>query len=144
LEDAEQVGAALAQYTRQVEQAGKVSADRARGMVEWHGAKAVEIARAMAHEALRQPLCEHGAHTVAEAVHACAQECAITLADILLRRVPVALGACWSEQCTRQAASRIGRVLEWDRARIAAETEAFEAERAAFLVKPSLERQSAA
>lgn len=145
VENAEQVDAALAQYASQVQQVANISQESAWRMVEWYGAQALAIAATAAgDESLRQPVCDHGAHMVAEAVHACRHECAFTLADILLRRVPVALGACWSEQCTRQAAARVGRALQWDQARIAAEIEGFEAERAAFLVKPVFERQSAA
>jgi glycerol-3-phosphate dehydrogenase len=58
--------------------------------------------------------------------------CAVTLADILLRRVPVALGACWAERCSRTAAHRIGDALGWTLSRIAREREAFEEERAGF------------
>ena len=61
----------------------------------------------------------------------------IRLGDILLRRVPVALSGCWSPQCTRAAAQRIGWALGWNQLRIGREAENFEAERAAFLVKPS-------
>ena len=32
----------------------------------------------------------------------------MTLGDVLLRRVPVALGGCWSPTCSREAAARIG------------------------------------
>ena len=60
-------------------------------------------------------------------------ESAVTLADILLRRVPVALGACWSEACTQEAASRVGLALGWDRTRIYQESEKFEQERVNFL-----------
>ena len=43
-----------------------------------------------------------------------AKNVAVTMADVLLRRVPVALGPCWSESCSRDAALRIGAVLGWD------------------------------
>jgi glycerol-3-phosphate dehydrogenase len=86
---------------------------------------------------LRAPLCQHTEHIVAEAVDAFANECAVTMADVLLRRVPVALGACWSEMCSRDATARIGAVMGWDENRAAAELEAFEIERAGFLRKPS-------
>ena len=64
-------------------------------------------------------------------------ECAVTMADVLLRRVPVAFGACWSEICSRDAAARIGAVMGWNEHQAATELEAFETERAAFLRKPS-------
>jgi hypothetical protein len=63
-------------------------------------------------------------------------ECAVTLGDVLLRRVPVALGACWSETCSREATLRIGAVLGWNDEATGANLEALEMERAAFLRKP--------
>jgi glycerol-3-phosphate dehydrogenase len=82
---------------------------------------------------LREPICAHSCHLVAEAVEAVAHECAITLGDILLRRVPVALGPCWSTDCSREAAEKIGLALGWDRERIHQELDRFEEERTAFL-----------
>ena len=106
-------------------------------IAEWHGKrtlKVLELARRRAE--MRAPLCPHSDHIVAEAVDAVQGEYAVTLGDILLRRVPVALGACWSEECTHVAAARIGSVLGWSEAHIRSEQEAFEKERAAFLRKP--------
>ena len=106
----------------------------ARALGEWHGASAVEIVQAASrNERLQATLCDHTPHLVAEAAAAVRRECAVTLADILLRRVPVALGACWSDECSRKAAWRIGDVLGWNFSRIAREREAFEEERAGFL-----------
>jgi hypothetical protein len=47
--------------------------------------------------------------------------------------VPVALGPCWSADCSREAASRIGCALGWDSMRIGQELESFEEERRLFL-----------
>jgi len=55
---------------------------------------------------------------------------------VLLRRVPVALGACWTAACSREAAARIGAAMGWTDSQSAAQLEAFEMERAAFLRKP--------
>jgi glycerol-3-phosphate dehydrogenase len=118
--------------------AGGISEAAARGIVEWHGKRALEISRLAQHgAALRAPLCSHTQHIVAEAVDAFAGECAVTLGDILLRRVPVALGGCWSQACSREAAARIGAVVGWNDRQVAVELEAFEIERAAFLRKPA-------
>jgi glycerol-3-phosphate dehydrogenase len=81
-------------------------------------------------------LCTHSQHVVAEAVSAYRNECAVTLGDVLLRRVPVALGSCWSETCSREAAQRIGAVMGWNEEETGANLEALEMERAAFLRKP--------
>ncbi|PYX09207.1 MAG: hypothetical protein DMG88_07915 [Acidobacteria bacterium] len=84
---------------------------------------------------MRASLCPHTQHIVAEAVDAVAGECAVTLGDVLLRRVPVALGGCWSHDCAREAAVRIGAVMRWTEREISEELDAFEQERAAFLHK---------
>jgi glycerol-3-phosphate dehydrogenase len=113
---------------------GAVSEETARGMVEWHGKRAADIARmALVSAELRAPICPHTSHVIAEVVEAYRREFAVTLGDVLLRRVPVALGACWSESCSREAALRIGAVLGWNEHAMGANLEAFETERAAFL-----------
>jgi len=53
--------------------------------------------------------------------------------DVLLRRVPVALGPCWSESCSREAVLRIGAVVGWNDQAAGAALESFETERTAFL-----------
>jgi glycerol-3-phosphate dehydrogenase len=113
---------------------GAVSEETARGMVEWHGKRAADIARmALVSAELRAPICPHTSHVIAEVVEAYRREFAVTLGDVLLRRVPVALGACWSESCSREAALRIGAVLGWNEQAMGANLEGFETERAAFL-----------
>jgi glycerol-3-phosphate dehydrogenase len=113
---------------------GAVSEETARGMVEWHGQRASDIARmALVSAELRAPICPHTSHVVAEVVEAYRREYAVTLGDVLLRRVPVALGACWSESCSREAALRIGAVLGWNEQTMGANLENFEVERSAFL-----------
>jgi glycerol-3-phosphate dehydrogenase len=128
----------LDQAVLEIAQAGSVSEESARGMVEWYGKRAMDIARmALVSAELRAPICPHSSHVVAEVVEAFRRECAVSLADVLLRRVPVALGSCWSESCSREAALRIGAVLGWDEYTIGANLEAFETERASFLHRVS-------
>jgi glycerol-3-phosphate dehydrogenase len=128
----------LDQAVLEIAKAGSVSEESARGMVEWYGKRAMDIARmALVSAELRAPICPHGSHVVAEVVEAFRRECAVSLADVLLRRVPVALGSCWSESCSREAALRIGAVLGWDESTIGANLEAFETERASFLHRVS-------
>lgn len=113
---------------------GSVSEETARGMLEWHGKRAADIARmALVSAELRAAICPHTSHVIAEVVEAYRRECAVTLGDVLLRRVPVALGACWSESCSREAALRISAVLGWNEHAMGANLEAFEVERSAFL-----------
>src|SRR6202140_804219 len=128
----------LDQEVTDVARAGSVSEETARGMMEWHGPRCMDIARmALVSAELRAPICPHSSHIVAEVVEAYRKEFAVTLADVLLRRIPVALGACWSESCSREAALRIGAVLGWKEQDLGSNLEAFETERTAFLKKPS-------
>jgi len=127
----------LDEYVAEIASAGGVNEEAARAIAEWHGPRAMDIARAARQSfELRTPLCTHSQHVVAEAVSAYRNECAVTLGDVLLRRVPVALGSCWSEICSREAAQRIGAVMGWNEEETGAHLEALETERAAFLRKP--------
>ena len=128
----------LDQEVLEIARAGSVSEETARGMMEWHGQRAIDIARmALVSAELRAPICPHSSHIVAEVVEAYRREWAVSLGDVLLRRVPVALGACWSESCSREAALRIGAVLGWNDLALGANLEAFEVERTAFLKRPA-------
>ena len=126
------------QEVLEIARAGSVSEETARGMMEWHGERAMDIARmALVSAELRAPICPHTSHIVAEVVEAYRKEFAVSLGDVLLRRVPVALGACWSESCSREAALRIGAVLGWSEQDLGANLESFEMERTGFLKQPS-------
>ncbi len=126
----------LDEFVLDVAKVGGISEDSAAGIVEWHGKRAPVIARmALSGAELRATLCPHTAHIVAEAVDAFANECAVTLGDVLLRRVPVALGACWSEECTRHVASVLKPVMSWSDKDAAREIDDFELERRAFLTR---------
>src|SRR3984893_3378887 len=128
----------LDQEVLEIARAGSVSEETARGMMEWHGQRAMDIARmALVSAGLRAPVCPHSSHIVAEVVEAYRKEFAVTLGDVLLRRVPVALGACWQESCSREAALGIGAVLGWKEQDLGANLESFEMERTSFLKQPS-------
>jgi glycerol-3-phosphate dehydrogenase len=128
----------LDRWLIEITNAGGIGEAAARGIVEWHGKRALDISRIAQRGAeFRAPLCSHTEHIVAEAVDAFTTECAMTLGDVLLRRVPVALGACWSPACSREAAARIGAALGWHDKQCATELELFEIERSAFLRKPA-------
>jgi glycerol-3-phosphate dehydrogenase len=118
----------------EIARVGSVREETARGILEWHGKRAADIARmALVSAELRAPICPHTSHVIAEAIEAYRNECAVTLADVLLRRVPVALGPCWSDSCSREAALRIGTVMGWNEHTMRTNLEAFAIERAGFL-----------
>lgn len=132
--DSEDVHSVVRQWAHAVAAKAGIRESCAEGIAEWHGRHALAVAHAASiDERLRAPICSHSCHLVAEGVEAVAHESAMTLGDILLRRVPVALGACWSEECSREAAQKIGTALGWDSSRIGQELEAFEEERRKFL-----------
>jgi len=115
-----------------------ISETAADAIVEWHGKRTLAIAElARGHAEMRAPLCPHTEHIVAEVADALQNEFAVTLADVLLRRVPVALGGCWSEECSRTAAARIGSAMGWGDRETSSGLEALERERNEFLRKPS-------
>jgi len=125
------------EYVAEIANAGGLGEEASRSIAEWHGPRAMDIARlARSSMELRTPLCPHTQHVVAEAVGAYRNECAVTLGDVLLRRVPVALGPCWSETCSREAALRVATVMGWNEEETGGHLEALEMERAAFLRKP--------
>ena len=127
------------QWVIKVAEAGGITTDVARGIVEWYGRRALEVAQRAHHAVeMRTPLCSHTKHIVAEAVDAFHNECAGTLADVLLRRVPLALGACWSSSCSQEAASRIAAALGWSQRQKDLQLEAFERERDQFLCRSDL------
>lgn len=106
-------------------------------IAEWHGRNAMCITRlAASDQELRATLCPHTPHVVAEAVQAVYHELAETLGDILLRRVPVALGSCWNRECSEEAARKIAAVLGWTPKEVSEQLDRFELERTKFLVKP--------
>jgi len=128
------VESTLKQWAHLVACKARIPEACARAIAEWHGRRALAIAhRASLDPAFRTQLCPHSPHIVAEAMEAVECEAAVSLGDILLRRVPVALGACWSESCSQEAADKIGLVLGWSPERIGRGLDDFEAERQRFL-----------
>jgi glycerol-3-phosphate dehydrogenase len=124
----------LDQWARTVSSRTGISEPSTRRIAECHGRRALSVvAMASLDPLLAQPICPHSKHLVAEAIGAVHNEFALTLGDILLRRVPAALGACWSEECSRHAAGVIGMALGWTPAEQQIQLEAFERERRLFL-----------
>lgn len=131
------VESALWQWAKTIARNSGLPDSVAHQIAAWHGPRAMCIVRtALDHPGARQPLCPHTNHIVAEAVNALRYEYAVTLSDVLLRRVPVALGACWSDECSRDAAQAIGHAMGWSKDEIARQCETLQQERSQFLLKP--------
>jgi glycerol-3-phosphate dehydrogenase len=120
----------LRQWSYQMAHQYGVTAQQARATAEWHGRCALSVLRRASDDrSLAHPIVEGSDHLLAEAVHAVQRECAVTLSDILLRRVPIALAAHWTNEQSALAAERIARVLSWSQPRIARELDRFVNER---------------
>jgi glycerol-3-phosphate dehydrogenase len=133
---------ALRHWAETMSKRSGLSVEAAQRIAIWHGPRAMCIVRAaMTNELARRPLCPHTEHIVAEAVNALHFEHAVTLGDVLLRRVPVALGSCWSAECSRAAAKAIGAAMAWSEEEIEWQFETLEEERKRFLFKPGRARQ---
>ncbi len=127
----------LQHWARAVNQSTGIPIESAEAIARWHGRHAMCVVQTAMHDpVMRQPILDHQPQLVAQAVEAVAYEHAVTLADILLRRVPMALDQNWNLESTTQAAVRIAPALRWSERRIKEEIEAFEEERSRFLHKP--------
>jgi glycerol-3-phosphate dehydrogenase len=126
--------AAQKQHATELGQAAGISRASALAILEWFGPRSTAIAQlAASSPSTRLPICGHTEHIVAEAVYSVQTEYAQTLADILLRRVPVALSAHWSDGCSTAAAARIGEALAWSEHDVAKQRDSFQQERRCLL-----------
>jgi glycerol-3-phosphate dehydrogenase len=131
------VESTLQQWASAVHASSGIPRESAEAIARWHGRHAMcVIQTALRDPILAQPIVDGRPQLVAQAVEAVAYERAVTLADILLRRVPIALDQSWNEDSTVQAAARIAPALYWNERRMKEEIQAFEEERSRFLHKP--------
>ncbi len=109
-----------------------------KNIFQWFGPVADVIVKLAGQEkTLRNPIFDNTDHVVAEAVYAVQNEFAVSLTDILLRRVPVALSHEWTPDCLPTAARHIGKALGWTDKLIQEQMEAFSVEYSQFLTKPA-------
>jgi glycerol-3-phosphate dehydrogenase len=136
-EESSEVQNTLQQWASAVHASTGIPQESTQAIARWHGRHAMCIVHNAMHDpVLRMPIVDGRPQLVAQAVEAVAYEHALTLADILLRRVPMALDQDWSGDSTVQAASRIAPALSWSERRVKEEIQAFEEERSRFLHKP--------
>jgi glycerol-3-phosphate dehydrogenase len=127
----------LRQWALAVQSSTGIPSQSTEAIARWHGRHAMCVVQTAMHDpCMRMPIVDGRPQLVAQAVEAVAYEHAVTLADILLRRVPMALDQNWSEESTAQAAARIAPALHWSERRMREEIEAFNEERRHFLYEP--------
>jgi glycerol-3-phosphate dehydrogenase len=88
----------------------------------------VEALAAADPSSLTQRICEHNPETLAQVAHAVEREHAVTLGDVLLRRLRVGWSACHAFDGAARAAAVMAARLGWDAERTSREIAAYEAE----------------
>jgi glycerol-3-phosphate dehydrogenase len=89
---------------------------------------------ALSDASLRERICEHNPETLAQVAYAVEREHALTLGDVLLRRLPVGWSACHALDGAARAASVMAKRLGWDAEHIAREVAVYATEVAQTLV----------
>jgi glycerol-3-phosphate dehydrogenase len=94
-----------------------------------YGPCADEVRALLAADAsLGERICAHNPELLAQVAYAVERELATTLADVLLRRVPVGWSKCHALDGAERAARVMATRLGWDAARIASEVATYERE----------------
>ena len=94
-----------------------------------YGRRAHEVrALLTADPALEEPICPHNPEVLAQVAYAVEREHAATLADVLLRRLPVGWSRCHALDGAARAAAVMAPRLGWDDARSKHEIAAYETE----------------
>jgi glycerol-3-phosphate dehydrogenase len=86
------------------------------------------LARVQRNPSLARRVCPRQPTMLAQLEHAVEQEWALSLADVLLRRTPLGLGACQALDCLDVAADHVAPLLGWDAARREREMQAYRQE----------------
>lgn len=102
---------------------------RARALWSLYGPRAIEVlSEEAAHPSTRQPLCPHTSESEAQVNYAIRHEGIVTLADLLLRRLPTGWARCLGLDAAPRAADLCARVLGWSTAECAQQVAAYRAE----------------
>jgi glycerol-3-phosphate dehydrogenase len=128
-----------------VAESAGISSASLRGIATFFGPAAPLVLDLLRRDAdLRKPICAGTEHLVGEVVYASRYEFAITLADILLRRVPIALNSHWSDDVLPEASRNVGKALCWTPEQIAQQAASFRVEYDRFLNRPVEKRTQSA
>ena len=110
-------------------EAGTAHAATAGDPLALYGARTDEVrALITADSSLGQRICEHNPQMLAQVAYAVEHEHAMTLADVLLRRLPVGWSTCHALDGAARTAAVMAPRLAWDEARSAREVAAYERE----------------
>lgn len=94
-----------------------------------YGARATEVRATIAEDAsLGERICGHNPEVLGQVTYAVEREGAVTLADVLLRRLPCGWSACHALDGAARAARVLGRRFGWDEAAVTAEVASYERE----------------
>ncbi len=98
----------------------------ARTIVETYGSRAGEVLQPIAKDrSLAQPLCDRSPDLLAQIRYAVDRELAVTLKDLLFRRLAAGTGLCQGRDCARRAADVMGAFAGWDQRRREREVAAY-------------------
>jgi glycerol-3-phosphate dehydrogenase len=86
------------------------------------------LARAEADPRLAKRACPHQPTILAQLDRAVADEWALSLGDVLLRRTPLGLGGCQALECLDAIADHVAELLDWDTAERARQIDAYRQE----------------
>lgn len=104
-------------------------ADADAGPLAIYGARAHEVQALLdADPALREPVCEHNPERLAQVAYAVEAEGALTLADVLLRRLPCGWSRCHALDGAGRAAAVMAAHLGWSEGEAHAAVEAYRRE----------------
>jgi glycerol-3-phosphate dehydrogenase len=91
-----------------------------------YGRRAADVlALASSSPLLGERICEHNPEVLAQVAYAVDREMAVTVSDVLLRRLPCGWSACHALDGAPRVAAVMGERLRWDDARVAAEVAAY-------------------
>jgi glycerol-3-phosphate dehydrogenase len=94
-----------------------------------YGARRGEVEALIANDAsLAEPICEHNPELLAQVAYAVEREHAMTLGDVLLRRLPVGWSKCHALDGAERAAAVMAARLGWDAERLRSEDAAYVAD----------------
>jgi glycerol-3-phosphate dehydrogenase len=86
------------------------------------------LSRAESDPMLAERVCPHQPTIVAQLARAVADEWALSLGDVLLRRTPVGLDACQALDCLDGVGENVGRLLGWKAEERTRQIEAYQRE----------------